>query len=170
MRPLCAHRWCPASRLPRQTPFGSLPPPFPTTLPPQGDPERVVGNGSGKWWLRWAGGGDTTGAPAQAARFRQRFLPRTPVSFAPPSHPRDRWSPQRFRLARNTPTQQRPAPMGSVAVRAVRPDHPYRQPVSAGGGDHVGGAAVAPGWLPVPDCPQLAGLPDHEFAGGHVRL
>jgi hypothetical protein len=66
-------------------PLRGLPAPFPATLPPQGGPERVVGNGSGKWWLRLAGGGDTTGAPAQAARFPGG----SPLPSAPP---RGRWS------------------------------------------------------------------------------
>jgi len=55
VRPVCALRVRPLSCLPAETPFGGLPPPFPTTLPPHGDPERVVGNGSGKWWCRQAG-------------------------------------------------------------------------------------------------------------------
>src|SRR5215831_4568039 len=37
----------PLSRLPAKTGPWGVPPPFPTTLPPQGDPETVVGNGSG---------------------------------------------------------------------------------------------------------------------------
>ena len=55
VRPLCALRAFPLSRLPAKTPCGGLPPPFPTSPPPQGDPEAEVGNGSGKSiWCRQA--------------------------------------------------------------------------------------------------------------------
>ncbi|HEY5990297.1 MAG TPA: helix-turn-helix domain-containing protein [Streptosporangiaceae bacterium] len=48
-RPRC-HRVIhhPPSRLPAKTPCGGLPPPFPTSPPPQGGPEGEVGNGSGE--------------------------------------------------------------------------------------------------------------------------
>jgi hypothetical protein len=88
VRTLCEPRAAPLSRLPAETPCGGLPPPFPTTLPPQGDPERVVGNGSGKsWWRRHAGrreralcarSGDTTGEPRPKAAEVPRRFPRAP--------------------------------------------------------------------------------------------
>src|SRR6202035_889288 len=65
----------PVYRRPAETPFGGLPPPFPTSPSPQGDPEGEVGNGSGKWWLRQAAGEKPPRHQAHTARFLNGFSP-----------------------------------------------------------------------------------------------
>src|SRR5262249_34280295 len=84
---------------PAKTPFGGLPPPFPTTLPPQGDPERGVWNGPRQTtWPRQAGqrerrlragGAAATGDPRPQSRrgspevSPRPFLPLLPQARGP---------------------------------------------------------------------------------------
>src|SRR5215831_11893296 len=58
----------------------------------------------------------------------------------------------------------------SVAAGTCWPDHPNGDCILAGPGDHVGGSAIAAGWLAVPDGPKLVSVPEHELARGHMRF
>jgi hypothetical protein len=68
-------------------PLGGLPPPFPTTLPPQGDPERVVGNGSGKVAEAGGRGRDHRGTLPQQPQGSPMISPPHPHFLTPPGPP-----------------------------------------------------------------------------------
>src|SRR5690349_7564629 len=67
---LCCNGFAPLSHLPAKTPCGGLPPPFPTSPSPQGDPEGEVGNGSGEPAGRR--GGKPSGHPSPSPRVPRR--------------------------------------------------------------------------------------------------
>jgi hypothetical protein len=88
--PLCGTSQGPLSRQPAQTPCGGLSVPFPTSPPPQGDPEAEVGNGTDRKPAAQAGGttggGNHRGTLPTTPGFPGGF-PHTPF-LTPPSPPR----------------------------------------------------------------------------------
>lgn len=89
VRPVCALRAHPLSRLPAKTTFGGLPPPFPTSPPPQGDPEGEVGNSPGKSSAgrRDNGAGETPPGHQPTPHGSPEVSPPHPHFLTPPSHP-----------------------------------------------------------------------------------
>ena len=81
VRPVCALRARPLPRQPAQTPCGGLPPPFPTSPSPQGDPEGEVGNGSGEPAGRR--GGKPSGHPSPTATWVPQRFPPAPLILCP---------------------------------------------------------------------------------------
>ena len=154
VRPVCALRAHPLSRLPAKTPSGGLPPLFPTSPPPQGDPEGEVGNSPGK--RRQAGQrerGETTRAPGPHRTVPSWFLPRTP-------HPSTSVPPPRCRGDRRAPgtagTCQRHRP-------GVTPGRPA-------GAEPASGMGRATGLRPVPGETTGAPFPSAPgFPGGLPR-